>query len=115
MLTHGFKIRSAHVSMEIWKIVALDQVRFKIKKQYLSTKFNTKKVAQDLPFLKKGNAKNFYKSTPNPQILGGSLAGWQFPNVHLEKPKGWRITSRINSLNSFCYRSSQTFTVDTSR
>ena len=79
----------------------------------LDKQIQHQKVAQDLSFLKKGNSKNLYKLTPQP--LSDSLAGWQFPNVHLEKPRGWRITSRINSLNSFCYRSSQTFTVDTYR
>ena len=37
-----------------------------MNKQCLINKFNIKKVAQDLSFLKKGNSKNFYKSNPQP-------------------------------------------------
>ena len=57
-----------------------------MKKEMLDKQIQHQKVAQDLSFLKKGNSKNLYKLTPQP--LSDSLAGWQFPNVHLEKPRG---------------------------
>ena len=49
---------------------------------------------------------------PTPDSFGGSLAGRQESNVFDSMPRGFGCSEIVNSLNSFRYRFSQTFTVD---